>query len=92
MNFAIVRGCVRAALSSVRSIFLFVVVSLQIPILNAHAGQQALAWDSVSDSRLVGYMVSYGTASGSYSSKIDVGKTTSYVVPIWPTAKPISTQ
>ena len=81
MNFSSMRDGAQAAVLSFRPFVLFLVVLLQIPITNVYAGQQALAWDPVADSRLVGYMLNYGTASGSYSSKIDVGNATTYVVP-----------
>ncbi len=45
------------------------------------AGQANLAWDPPDISTdVTGYMIHYGTASGSYSQAIDVGNTTSYTV------------
>ena len=45
------------------------------------AGQANLAWDPPDISTdVTGYMIHYGTASGTYSQAIDVGNTTSYTV------------
>jgi PKD repeat protein len=46
----------------------------------AVAGGVALAWDPVTIPQLVGYMVYYGPAAGTYTSSVDVGNTTSYTV------------
>jgi PKD repeat protein len=46
----------------------------------SRAGQLSLAWDASADARVVGYMLSYGSASGNYSSAIDVGNNVSYTV------------
>jgi hypothetical protein len=40
----------------------------------ARAGQITLAWDPNTESDLAGYRVHYGTASGSYSTTVDVDK------------------
>jgi hypothetical protein len=48
---------------------------------NSLAGQANLAWDPPEISTdTTGYMVHYGTASGTYSQGVDVGNTTSYPV------------
>ncbi len=48
---------------------------------NSLAGQANLAWDPPDISTdVTGYMIHYGTASGTYSQAIDVGNTTSYTV------------
>ena len=48
---------------------------------NSLAGQANLAWDPPDISTdVTGYMIHYGTASGTYSQGIDVGNTTSYTV------------
>ncbi|MBK5970789.1 MULTISPECIES: FG-GAP-like repeat-containing protein [Thiorhodovibrio] len=39
-----------------------------------------LAWDPVDDSRVAGYRVHYGNASGTYTEVIDVGKTTQHSI------------
>ncbi len=46
----------------------------------AQAGQVNLAWYPSTQSTLGGYKLSYGTASGNYSSSVDVGKQTTYTV------------
>ena len=45
------------------------------------AAQIRLAWDPNTDADLAGYMVYYGTASGTYDPPIDVGNATTYTVP-----------
>jgi PKD repeat protein len=47
-----------------------------ISVPSAFAGSLSLAWDAVSDPRLVGYKVYYGTSSRNYTGQIDVGNTT----------------
>ena len=47
---------------------------------SAFAGSLSLAWDAVSDPRLVGYKVYYGTSSRNYSGQIDVGNATARTV------------
>ena len=47
---------------------------------NSLAGSLSLAWDAVSDPRLTGYKVYYGTSSRNYTGQIDVGNTTSRTV------------
>jgi PKD repeat protein len=49
--------------------------------LPAIAGTVSLAWDPVTATGLSGYMVYYGTSSGSYPNKIDVGNVTTFTVP-----------
>ncbi len=43
----------------------------------AHAGTVTLAWDPVTDPSLVGYRLYWGTSSGTYPNKVDVGNVTS---------------
>lgn len=45
---------------------------------NAVAGNLNLVWDASTSGNLGGYILSYGTASKTYTSNIDVGNTTSY--------------
>jgi Fibronectin type III domain len=45
------------------------------------AATLTLAWDPPSDGVTTGYVISYGTSSGTYVQQIDVGLVTSYVVP-----------
>jgi len=48
---------------------------------HSHAGQAALMWDPPEIATdVTGYVVDYGTASGSYTQGINVGNTTSYTV------------
>jgi hypothetical protein len=48
---------------------------------DSFTGQTNLAWDPPDISTdVTGYMIHYGTASGSYSQSIDVGNTASYTV------------
>jgi PKD repeat protein len=51
-------------------------VLLMLLALRAFAGSVTLAWDPVSSSSVAGYIVHYGSTAGNYSSKIDVGNTT----------------
>jgi PKD repeat protein len=50
-------------------------------IASAFAGQASLAWNANTDPAVAGYMVSYGQASGTYTSKIDAGKQVTSTVP-----------
>jgi hypothetical protein len=45
-----------------------------------HAAEVRLAWDPSPDPMVVGYVVYYGTAPGSYSHSADVGNQTSHLV------------
>ena len=65
------KGLVRPSLL----LFFLLLVSVR-----TFAAQVTLAWDPVSDPTLVGYMIYYGPAAGTYGSSIDVGNTTSYTV------------
>jgi hypothetical protein len=56
------------------------VVLLLLSTVSASAGQVTLAWDPNTESDLAGYKVYYGTASGVYTSNIDVGNVTSFTV------------
>jgi hypothetical protein len=47
---------------------------------NLFAGGANLAWDASTSSSVGGYIVAYGLSSGTYTSNIDVGKTTTYAV------------
>jgi len=48
---------------------------------NLFAGNANLAWNASTSSNVGGYKVSYGLTAGNYTSTIDVGNTTTYVVP-----------
>ena len=45
-----------------------------------YSAEISLAWDANSEPALAGYNIYYGTASGDYSHRIDVGKATEYTV------------
>ena len=46
----------------------------------ANAAQAFVAWDASTQPEVAGYMLHYGTVSGTYVAKIDVGKVTNYTV------------
>lgn len=46
----------------------------------AFAGSFTLDWDDSPSAGVAGYMLYYGTASGNYTSKLDVGKVVEYTV------------
>src|SRR5262249_1636003 len=46
----------------------------------AHALTLTLAWDPSTDPSVVGYILSYGTASGSYTQQLDAGNASTLVV------------
>ena len=48
--------------------------------LFAWAQQVTLAWDPNADSDLAGYKLSYGTATGAYTTSIDVKNVTTYSI------------
>jgi fibronectin type 3 domain-containing protein len=59
--------------------FSVLLVALLISVW-ARAEQVTLAWDANTEPDLAGYKVHYGTASGSYTSSVDVHKVTTAVV------------
>jgi len=61
--------------SSLCAVVLIAVV-LVIP-QSAFAGSLLLSWGAIQDSRLAGYKIKYGTASGNYIQSVDVGNKTS---------------
>jgi PKD repeat protein len=61
--------------------FLLVGLALFLFSGNLFAGSANLAWDASTSSGVAGYKISYGQASGSYTSTIDVGNKTTYTVP-----------
>lgn len=68
-----------------KALFSNIIISLALCFslspINSLAGQANLAWDPPEVSTdVTGYMMHYGTASGTYSQGIDVGNTTSYPV------------
>ena len=62
-----------------RSTALFTALSLLAA--NSFAGQTNLAWDASTNPAVTGYFVYYGQTSGSYTTKVDVAKQTTYTVP-----------
>jgi len=44
------------------------------------AGQLTLAWNASTSSGVAGYQISYGQASGSYTTQVDAGDKTSYTL------------
>ncbi len=68
-----------------KRLFTSIIISLTLCFFlsptNSLAGQATLAWDPPDVSTdVTGYMIHYGTASGTYSQAVDVGNTTSYTV------------
>jgi hypothetical protein len=64
-------------ISRIAKSFICAVCMLCCPRL-ASAVSLTLQWDPASDGVTVGYVVLYGTASGSYSNQVNVGGTNSY--------------
>ncbi len=74
------------AVSRFNTIFAFSVlisVVMLIPV-SAYGENVTLAWDANQEPDLKGYVLYYGTSSGSYTSNIDVGKVTQYTIPELP--------
>jgi hypothetical protein len=44
------------------------------------AASLTLRWDHSTDSNVAGYVISYGTQSGNYPAKLDVGYVTSAIL------------
>jgi PKD repeat protein len=70
------RSKTRAALLHPAALF----VLLMLIAVRAFAGSLTLAWDPVNSASLAGYMLYYGPSAGNYTTKIDVGNTTSRAV------------
>ena len=51
------------------------------------AATVTLAWDPNPEPNIAGYIVSYGTSPGSYSTSVDVGKVTTWAVSLTPGAR-----
>jgi hypothetical protein len=69
------------SLSFVRSLFgIAASFFVLFMALDAHGAGLTLAWDPNPEANLAGYKVYYGTASGSYSSVVDVGNFTSLTI------------
>lgn len=57
---------------------LTILIFARVLVQSAEAGTATLAWDPSTDADVAGYLLSYGTASGQYTTTIDVGNVTSY--------------
>src|SRR5687768_7937942 len=62
-----------------RSAVLVVSIFVRLLVQPAEAGTVTLVWDPNTESDLAGYLLSYGTASGQYTTTIDLGNVTTYV-------------
>ena len=65
--------------SRVYYLFFILILSSCFFSLNAQAGEVTLAWDPPS-TEYEGFILSYGTSSGSYSNNQDVGTKTTHTV------------
>ena len=69
------------ACSRVRALLLFTAYLAIGAATTAHAAVTVNAtWNANPEADIAGYMLSYGTSSGSYTSTIDVGKVTNYAL------------
>jgi len=63
------------------SLFAVVLVAVVLVVpQSVMAGSLLLSWNPIQDSRLAGYKIKYGTASGSYTQSVDVGNNTSHTL------------
>ena len=72
-------GCGSKKLSKNLVFFSALLIALLISVW-ARAEQVTLAWDENTESNLAGYKVHYGTASGSYTTSVDVHNVTTSIV------------
>lgn len=63
-----------------KKFLLLLITFLFLFIPMAHAADVTLAWDASTDSRVTGYKLYYGTASGVYGTPVDVGKVTQFTL------------
>lgn len=54
---------------------------LLVCVFAVPAAAQTLAWDASTSTGVTGYVVSYGTQSGTYTNSVDVGNQTSWALP-----------
>ncbi len=62
------------------AIALLVLTWQLVAVTAAGAASATATWNANTESDIAGYRLSYGTQSGSYTTVVDVGKVTSYVV------------
>jgi Fibronectin type III domain/Divergent InlB B-repeat domain len=62
------------------SVLFFMALGLGLSPLPSYAGQATLTWDPDTSTTITGYRINYGTTSGSYAQKVDVGYATSYTL------------
>jgi hypothetical protein len=62
-----------------RRAVLVVSIFVRLLVQPAEAATVTLVWDPNTESDLAGYLLSYGTASGQYTTTIDVGNVTTYI-------------
>src|SRR5580765_6224678 len=65
----------------------FVCLSLLMLLSSAaqlRAASVTASWNPNPETNIAGYKLSYGTSSGSYTTTIDVGNVTTFVVPVLP--------
>jgi predicted phage tail protein len=69
------------SVSSVGARILQILAAFFIGTISSHAASVTLAWDQNPEPDIAGYRVLYGTSSGVYAQALDVGNTTTAVVP-----------
>src|SRR5450631_3548271 len=62
--------------------FFIVPILLLLTASTLRASTVTALWNANTESDIAGYKLSYGTTSGVYTTTIDVGNVTSYVVPV----------
>ncbi len=62
------------------ALFLLLFAAPFLPLLSTSAHAVTLAWTASTSTGVTGYNLYYGTTSGSYGTKVNVGNTTSYAL------------
>jgi hypothetical protein len=62
--------------------FAFFLSFVVISAISAAAQTPTLVWEPSPDPSAVGYMVFWGTSSGSYANSLDIGKALTFVIPV----------